>query len=541
MWPVAGGPPAFSAALSEEASPLTGCVAFNADGSKLAACGAGQSCLVFSTNPFKKLPEKPQLAGGGGTALAWHPRDLDFLLAADDYPRYETLPRDPQTIPSLGIGFRPHVCRQIVAPPGGRRWFLLEESGDVLICDTEGTGLLWSFPTDKGGFDLALDRDGNRLAVSLESGEIQIIDSALPGRPSLRVAAPGVASAWRETHVLVDYQGQLEWSSRGVVIDRHDRIHLLAHRMQGANVSMLYLSSGADGRALPEIVDEYGPEREEGLRLVLEQDQPVAIYRSRDPNGSLDQARLRVARRGAGGWSSEDLAGPGNLAYFPIARLQEGRLHEVLHFRFSGYDLLLTVRGVNGWQTRPIGHQGDGFNTQGPPSASLPLQFGFRINRFNADHAPPLFASWDGRELTREVIDTSCEGLKAFTAREDSPLAAALLVDRATPRWRYVAAIRTAAGQWGSTPFPGDALSAAMRIDRDGCVQVLTIEATGEMKLWKWSDNAWSPEKIAIIALENWVNVALLGDSRDRSIVAIGAGSVGPDVVTSISILRRSP
>lgn len=65
------------------AQPLTGKLAFNSDGSMLAAFGAGQAGVVYSTANWKPLDFSIEVAGVGGVDLVWSRKNSAALVRSD--------------------------------------------------------------------------------------------------------------------------------------------------------------------------------------------------------------------------------------------------------------------------------------------------------------------------------------------------------------------------------------------------------------------------------------------------------------------------
>lgn len=375
VWDLASGKLVFSplATSVSDREPLSGDLAFNVDGTRLAAFGTGQTCYLFDTKQWRRLPDQGWVAGKGGTALGWHTRDPGILLLTDDYPRFavHTFPGHKMLVDSK---FRPTVSSVAIRQtPDAKRQVILESNGAFTFLDAEN---LWDIvrfrnPTrseSDRACDLAMSTARDRLVIASNSGHLEVWD--IPAK-----AAPGVAPVtwekprkWQVTQLVTSDGFRLRLSESGVLVDAHDRVQILAienkpsHYRAEGDVVWLHESDKGVER---ELISGAGRTEPAALTLIMgPASVPIALFRERIAVRTGYDSKLRIARRASPeAWDFEELPETANayLHMFPI--LDGERVRAVLHFESSNFNWMISDRDDQGkWTTRILNGamQGDG-------------------------------------------------------------------------------------------------------------------------------------------------------------------------------------
>lgn len=499
VWEIQSGRRVFSEPLlgAGGSEPKTGRIAFNCDDTRLAAFGPGQSCLVFRTDPFGKLDEHPIVAGSGGTALLWHPRDAGFLLIADDYPRYDglSLPGCPLGFERLGLRQPQAPCVGMESSPDGRRWFLLEQTGRIIVCDPEHLGeVMVRRSRDGSACDLAIDTEGRRLAVAHADGAIEIWETRWRGDPPSLI--DDARTRWSAATLVEGPSAAIETNSRCVALDTHDRLGVLflAKRGERDREGNLIFIHEEGGRVLREIIDDGGRVPSNAMCLAFgPDDEPIVVFRRAVPNRGPYDGSVQIARRrGPGKWALEQVLSNGNAGHYPSAVVRGGRVREIFHFSFAGYRWLHTFRDGALWKTATLGRAGDGLGLLGASDPDGHSHFAFRPNLFNSDPAPPLYARWDGKTLLREVIDPmASNALSIRLAPDRAPL---VLVQRPITAnlLKMYLARRTAAG-WRCDALPAEIPDqrgdSDFALGKDGEIYLASWDR--QLLLWRGTAGRW--------------------------------------------------
>lgn len=385
VWEVETGEAVFQQDLSTEVkdpdqaieagtavSPRTGKVAFNSDGSLLAAFGIGQVGAVFTTDGFRRLPQQIVANGNGGTAMAWNPRYRGVLLSADDYPFYETTVLDEElarlNVRSISTTA---TCVRMIATPDKRRMVCLEQEGRIVFVDArEHLPLLAIYHPKKFDSDLAIDRDGRRIAVASRLGEVETLDAFSDTTKKMdRVPSLDQTASWAHTMMVPKTDVRIHLRHKAVAFDQQGGVHFLivTNRPVDQNSEGLLQYVCIDGQSIErediEIDDELTAcfdYRSCYLALGVE-DQPHMVVRKR--NGTNWNGAYLYGKR-EDDWKFEVIHSSGNDGFYPFLSLNEaGEVDEVRHFSFDGFQALRSFPGNGGeeWNRECLGRKGDGF------------------------------------------------------------------------------------------------------------------------------------------------------------------------------------
>lgn len=446
----------------ERPEVLTGRVAFNRDDTLLAAFGSFQNCVVFSTDavPFRRLSNRIDVAGQGGTAMLWHSKESGFLLAADNAMRFAKAAIGENAVIPKGIqNLDPQrSCVALTSTPDGKRWVSLEEGGRIVFLDPEHLGeVLVRYSTEKDAKDLAMDPTGRRLAVAHASGLVEILET---GPTTELGVARAVDASDRWTHSTLTPQSErlIKVESRAVCLDSRDRLCFVATERDNPSdregTPVFYGEN--DGGVVREPVDPDARTLPYGVCLALgTDDEPIVVYRKAVEGATAYVADLTIARRlPARHWERVVVPPQGNMGSYPFHVIRDGHVSEILHFSFAGNYWLRSFRDRGSWDLNSIGRQGDGVNALAQQDRDGRCHFVFGPKRFNADQGPPLYCvSTDGQLAVRETIDPAATAaLSLQVAQDGTPF---VLLRRPGPGGSSALSLgRRGADQWHYEPLP---------------------------------------------------------------------------------------
>ena len=462
LWDLASGRLLMQSPLrnreGQEAS--SGHVAFNSDGTRLAACGSGPACDVFSTASRQRVAANPHIFGNC-TALAWDAKNPSRLLVADDSPSYLVFDERGEDTVLDRRSVRPESnnhARGLAHGPNGRL-VAVEKSGRLRFIDLEHVGELTRLETPSlDASSLAFDVTGKRLAVarsvSADAGAIDIYETSRPS--SIRMESVE-SSAHRqqqqaESKKLVGMQFQptdcphpiispqnIHWCVMTASGDLRLALNELDASTQPPTYRLVFWSESAKRWSRKVVYESRHelPRGTVGLRLD-QRGSPLIVFRENTGTTGPYDSRVLLARRDpSAAWHIETIMPTGNAGYFPFPALRADGSIVVWHYSFAGYHLCRTFFDGN-WQTEFVGHQGDGHDLMAMQQADGLVHLISDVNRNNADTGPPIYMQHDGDKfLTREVIDVKARFASCLSIDGPHPM---VLVQRpshdATPNFQ---------------------------------------------------------------------------------------------------------
>jgi hypothetical protein len=403
--------------------PLTGKTAFNAAGDRLAAFGPGQSCHVFAydatTPSFDRIADQPPIAGVGGTALLWSPRQPQVLVAAHSQPGYVVQSFAGEGNPlaeKLPLG-SPTPCVEMMATSEGRRIVALEESGRIRFLDPDyRLPMLEVRSRLDHAHDLALSSTSDRLAIAAVDGRVEIWESAPREEAFIPPKATDETAAWdlqvllrsaaelsppQQRYTRLDPQGRLCSLFVEHDVDKQDDNYegaLYFLRWDGAE--RLYERIHVDDTALDRRMDRLAMAME-----IRPSGEPVVFIRRRHAEKvRWNGANYRGRRDAAGKWRFDLVHGEGNQGFWPKVVMNEaGEVAEIFHYSYGGLYLMRSSPSPSGgeWRMTPLGRQGDGANMEAWQDARGRIHFTFAFRRFSGDVSQSMYAVWDGQPPLR--------------------------------------------------------------------------------------------------------------------------------------------
>ncbi len=424
LWDLETGLLRFLRPLSTPDRPLTGRLAFNLDGSRLCAFGAGQNAMIFDTQSLAALEQQAVVAGSGGVALAWSPRDRSLLLIADDFGRYAATSLGGP-VPSNwdSSRLRSGPVKAMKTSPDGRRIVSLAQGGRLRFLDSEFLIELHDMEHPQGwDADVALDSAARRLAWASRDGQIEIWETETSGRSDRTVQQPTVRddrNRWETTVLVQPTAALLHVNERTIAVDGQGRVNVaytIAARDDYRQDGELHFLRATRSDILLErlaATDSVADRRvePEAFALGLQPNgNPCVAYRRRtEVKTPYDGDLLLATRMPSGDWHYETIAPSGNWGFTPALVWDDaGEVREVIHYGFHAFNLLRTVRTAAGdWQTEPLGNQGFGLRFLLRQDSEGIFHFFSTSHRFNSDPRPALYARWDGQHWHQEVTDFS--------------------------------------------------------------------------------------------------------------------------------------
>lgn len=530
LWDVSSGRMIASQSMREDEGPpsVSGSLAFNADGSLLAAEGPGQSFWIFSGETLASRGKPHVVAGKGGTSIAWHPSDLARVFGGDTVGRVSSSPESrvgldtdpPQNSPVVGLAFS----------PDGRRLAAAFERGNVVLFDPGAVGWLVKLRDEHPEpSNLLFDPRGRRLALVHRDGVVTTWETK--PHPTTNVGPIATRRSWLETRLLLgDRAREIHFRPNSAALDRGGRLAIVYTRMSDGpgrrDHRLVILGRESDGAIREELLDDVGPmdPREthslnRSLAIAVSDRELLATFRRQ---GQGTKGQLLLFRRAAGTdappreWAESRPAGeflfePSNSGFDTHLFATDRGEIRAAHFSHEGHYFLLTGRAEGKWETRRIGRQGDGLNHRAVIGPDGLVHTVFRPYRFSGDHGPLVYTRYPPDDLARETIDptmgTTCSEMTL--APDDSPVVIyvrprrdgghkLMLARRATTGW-----VRSTVADWGP-PIPSN-----LTCDGRGTLRfAYADQETGRVMLATGSNGCWTSEIV-------WED-PLFGDSSEK-------------------------
>ncbi|MCC7419976.1 MAG: protein kinase [Planctomycetaceae bacterium] len=407
----------------------SGRLAFAPSGRFLAVFGEGQECHLYNVPSFERarLP-RPEVAGRGGTALAWstHQDHANVLAFTDNEPRFvfwdSQIGRklDHDELPALS------TVQDLLFTSDGKRLLVLE-SHRLSVFDAVDRQLnLVRILRSGTAQRLAMRPGGSAVAIGFEDGTVQVWDpevqreARLASLPADSVQWTRSASAsWefapRENDVFVDQGGSVAFPG----------IELIAPESVGGR---LYYACESEGRLVRELIDADAIV-DSRMAFTLTRGPTgtmAAAYRVLRPAGGAYDGELRLAvRHGANDWRVErDARGSpravcsGNNGFRPLPLWKGEQIAEVLHWDFDARSFVRSFRErpEDEWRSTYPGRAGNGYQMKGFPRADGEVDLFYSINRHNLVGGSRHLARWNGGLQESKVIDPS---LSILQIRQD--------------------------------------------------------------------------------------------------------------------------
>ena len=488
--------------------PLTGKIAFNLAGDRLAAFGGGQSCHVFECDlrklSFTRINEQPEIAGLGGTALRWSPspKRHHLLFTADSHPGYAltSFGDDPQ--PEGKIDFRdptPTHCVEIIATPDGRRVVVLNESGEIRFFDpVYGLQMLELYSTLDETSGLAINATGSRLAVAGTDGRIEIWETEPPQKAFIPPSVSDKTGAW-ELQVLLNSPLRFNPPARRHTrIDGQGRVYTLfvehdPQKQDDGREGALYFLRYDGTQVLRERIrvdDSLFDRRMDYLAMTLDirpSGEPTIFFRRRDAKQSpYDGTNYLAQRDAAGKWHFDIVFKEANLGFWPAIFLNEdGDVAEIFHYCYSRWSLLRSLRepGNSEWKTMIVGRQGDGSKSEAWRDTDNRIHCTYEAIRFSGDVGQAVHAVWEGQPPLRRYPDVTPQPLP-----DGTPV---LVEDGLLKRWRD--------GSWEADPTIPKIPLSNYQMSPDGTSYALHMDQeTNDFFVATLEGDKWSIGKVSL-------------------------------------------
>ena len=524
VWSLPTGRLAHRSALSPTAGrPGTGRIAFDLTGRRLAAFGATDSLVVFHTDPFARIEMPFVDVHGAGTAIAWSNRDPDILFAADEGNRLMIRNVEERVRIPAAVGNWRQPCVAIASTPDRRRQLILTAEGRVDVLDARRYRKLCDFMAEPGAAcDLAIDANGQRVAVAFRDGRLDVWETQRSGSSSAQSQPRSTPDHWIAKTLWTASHPVIELSERAVSIGERGRVSWLALRGQSSIDELVFCEETETG-VREEVVQTSGLKLSTASYALAHEanGQPVAVYRGgHDPTGQrrhMFSFDLLVSRRNLKGlWETESTGLVGNVGRYPQPIIRDGRLERIVCYCEDGRSLVDVSHSEQGWHPCSLrGRQGDGVGLQGGASTDRPV---FTFNSRPGGATPGVFfAGWfDGPHWRREVADPSSTGFVASACLPDgTPV---VLTRRSDQFWL---ATRIAENDWRSEPAPGfGVVSNSLCVDRHGLVRLLGYhEDAHQLVLWERREAGWVETVIdrSIDLNSGWATLKL--DAQDHPLI----------------------
>lgn len=498
--------------------PFTGRTAFNADGTWLAAFGAGQCGCIFTCREVddrlivRQLSDKLNVAGtNGGSALAWNPAFPDRLAFADDYPRLviRSFGETAALEKAKATGLIDHLIVDIVPTPDGRRLILIGQNGRLVSYDVRHDLRMVELNSSLNNVvGMAIDRQGQRLAIVNGEGTVEVWHTSTPVASSL--PEPKNSSVeWTATDWLHQDSALTAAEPRTLRFDAQGQAHFLMSESQPGDFPgdcALYYVSEARSKITRERITAGNPEFDRRMNgaacgLELHGNQPLVVFRCHMADNGPYDGKLFVARRTAPGvWERELIHEQGNQGFYPVMLVNDaGQLTDVFHYSFAGFYLLHSFRHADKWDVEILGEQGDGYQIKGCKHGNV-MHLITDTNRFNGDNGNKVYLQWKpgGGEPLREPLPAAFGYPEAIRVLPDGrPIVAQLRHDSGSFT-RLLTRTENGWQEYQRLPEGLELFADDWVIGPDGATYVAAWQVEEErVVLWRGLGDAWSGQIIA--------------------------------------------
>ncbi len=238
--------------------PTSGRVAFNADGSLVAAFGSRQILSIFDSQTGRAVNATlPTLAESGGTAMEWSPTNPDVILCSDASGLSaaalfgDTLDaRLRAGVPMLRSRSQ-SICRDMTSTSNGQRIVQLYDDGAIQFRDPQHLNDMYSCDSSLSSpCSVAFSSDGGRMALVDESGTLELWQTASENAKNDRVTQ---SVEWKTTSILAEADSPIQLNRRLPFLNSHDEValcYVLDCPDTGAGLGTLHVRSGNETRQI---------------------------------------------------------------------------------------------------------------------------------------------------------------------------------------------------------------------------------------------------------------------------------------------------
>ncbi len=412
----------------EEGRPYSGLIAWNQNGSLLAALGPKDASPIYETRAFRPTRDHIGITGSRGTALCWSPTNAKRVCTSDRFwLQLKSVSTDGDITFAVRniteLTFRDAI---ITTTGDGRRFVMLTRNNELAFLDPESIDVHFKAGLGDVRYTvLASVSNANRLALVSEDGQLAVSRTATGDVAPDQTIEPVSWSGTVIEHFRNERIRFQPW--RSIAIDQKGTIHGLFLRELDSKLGELFYYRQAESELLIEQIRAGDSRRNRNiddsasLQLAGRQEVPVVLFRRRQPEKSAFEYEKFHARRVDGKWEYELLGDdPANDFVTPRAIFHDnGSLRDIFHWTWSTYDMVHTSRVDGKWESRSIGVSGDGYRlTSVVPAGPGKSVFGYWRYRYVFDGSLPRVGVWeDGR--FHSVFDL---GVKRLFAGDDGNL-----------------------------------------------------------------------------------------------------------------------
>lgn len=533
VWTVANGQVVHESLIGTAGTVDHAAVAFSPDGSMLAATGADETLHLLDARNWKRLPVTGRTGGAGALAMMWAGPNL--LMLSNSSCEYERLNTVGSAWPTdvLFPGRPSSNCVGLSQTDDRRRWFFLEEDGRLVVFDPTSHGPILTREAGRTeAVDLAVTSSGT-VAAAFEDGSICVWDVATPPEQTRSPAE----SVFSKLELAVGHTPALVPLERCVALDDRDKVLLLhlnvddrALKEAGADLHFVR-EHDASSQILSNQVATTPP----AFALAAHGSDASVLFRERiDVAGKHRGRVVLVTHAGTSRERRETVQSDGNGGFYPHLRMSEGTVNEIASFTFNEYRLERSFRAGRGWETEPLGRQGDGFNLKGM-HAGDGWRLAFRTNRFNSDQrAPRVLTRTKGRWIRATPSTSATHCVAVLSGAENQPV---LVMKRQSQggKQEHFLCCAVDDGQWAEQPLPFDGTFIPESFaNRQSTVFGCGINSHHQLCLLKFDGNL-SVTPLIDIADDLQMSAVTRIDSQRRPVVVINEYCEGE---FRISVLR---
>jgi serine/threonine protein kinase/WD40 repeat protein len=528
---------------------LTGRLAFNHDGTRLAVFSVGQTSFLLSVPDFRTVnAPRLDISGSGGTALAWTPTIMNGLMFADDQARVilcNTRTGGKQDHAAQRLAAR---TEDLALSADHRRMFVLESQKLHVLETEQWHENLSRTLSHSGAKRIAVNRHGTDIAIGFADEVIQLWQP-LPGTRRLADEAPADAIEWSlTTQQIGDYFVEVS----PIVTGSAGRQGLLLLEKRGSDprpVGELVYVSETDGHLQREPIDPgVAVETEAFVLSASPTGRVAAVYRVRLPDSPNDShnGELRVAfRKPSGQWDrSGYLMARGNVGFWPLPIWSGEDVRHVFHYSFASHSLIFSDRTSSGhWESKPVGRWGDGYYSTGLADAYGAVHLFFSAKGAQALAKQPIHFRWQAGSADRNPV-AGGRGVRVVATGPDGRIRIVTAGSPHGPSRRCELGALDAAGEWSFEPIPGTGLLTdplACRLAPTGDVWIVMRDRSEggiRLRVWHREHGRWRVSLIRDNLAETSVVEVALDESGNPLVVLVEAGNERNNAVSFFRGMR---
>jgi len=388
-------------ASENDAEPFSGRIRFNCDGSHFAAYGAGQNFAIFDSRTLAKCGANITTQHLGGIHLHWAANNKRLLVGSDGFELYKwQFSKDYDSC----FGSNPLWQRtsektasaaSLKLTNDNKRILALFPTGQIAFLDAERLENIWSIESGLASVvDVAISPECDRVLVISKDGYLAKIESkAFQESRGTKLEK----NIWACKTLFDDDQSRFN-VNRNAVVNSDNGLHFLltarsrliefknafsnkdvvnasnsaAYTVNDVSLVSIDTAGATTINPIKELVADWPSQHHENcsaLKQLSASRFGIVLRRQRTAETRWSGEVVVCVGSPQKGWQVEKAiehddsnSSITNSGFYPFINGvdAQGRIDEIIHQSFYGYNTLHTVKRNGKWQTSAFGSQGDG-------------------------------------------------------------------------------------------------------------------------------------------------------------------------------------